>query len=328
MSNRSDMPSPEHLDTALLKEAADWAITFQYGTPTESERQAFDRWRQQSPAHDAAWTRVQAVFCTFDQVPADIRKDALERLESGGNSRRRSLRLLAALFMGAPAGWLVWHQLPWREWTADVATATGERRTIELPDETHLVLNTASAVNIAYTALERRIHLVAGEILITTHTNPSLTYRPFFVDTLQGVAHALGTRFSMRYLDRDICRVAVFQGAVEIRPLDGPIRILQAGEQASFDTMGVSQPVPVERGATLWEQGMLLARGMRLDEVIAEMARYRSGILRCDPAVAALRVSGAISLADTDAGLALLASELPLRIEYNTRYWVTVGPRH
>lgn len=70
---------------------------------------------------------------------------------------------------------------------------------------------------------------------------------------------------------------------------------------------------------------MLLARNMRLEDVITEMARYRPGVLRCDPAVAELRVSGAISL--TDAGLALLASELPLRIEHYTRYWVMVSAR-
>jgi transmembrane sensor len=49
-----------------------------------------------------------------------------------------------------------------------VATATGERRTLLLPDGSRLVLNTASAVNIAFDANARHIRLVAGEILVTT----------------------------------------------------------------------------------------------------------------------------------------------------------------
>jgi transmembrane sensor len=65
------------LASTLLKEAADWAITFQYDAPTESERQAFERWRRQSPAHEAAWARAQAVFLTFRQVPASIGKEAI-----------------------------------------------------------------------------------------------------------------------------------------------------------------------------------------------------------------------------------------------------------
>jgi transmembrane sensor len=89
----------------------------------------------------------------------------------------------------------------------------------------------------------------------------------------------------------------------------------------------ISQPVPVDGSAALWEQGMLLAKNMRLGDVIAELARQRPGVLQCDPAVADLRVSGAISLDDTDAGLELLAGTLPVRIERRTRYWVTVRPR-
>lgn len=321
------MPSATTLDSDLLKEAADWAITFQYDTPTETERQAFERWRQQSPAHDAAWARAQAVFHTFNQVPASIGKEAIKHLGQGYD-RRRALRLLAAMLVVTPSAWLALRHTPWREWTADVATATGERKTLELPDGSRLVLNTASAVNIAFNAVERRIRLVSGEILITTHPDPSPTYRPFLVDTPHGVVRALGTRFSVRHLDKEhACHVAVFQDAVEVRSLAGPARILHAGEQADFGAAGISQPLPVDDSAALWEQGMLLAQDMRLGDVIHEMARYRPGVLRCDPAVADLRLSGAISLADTDAGLAVLEKTLPVRIGRSTRYWVTVGPR-
>lgn len=315
------------LDGDLLKQAADWAITFQYDTPTETEREAFERWRRQSPAHDAAWARAQAVFHTFNQVPANIGKETIKTL-GRGSDRRRALRLLTGLLVAAPACWLAVRHMPWREWTADVATATGERKTLALPDGSRLVLNTASAVNIAFNTVERRILLVAGEILVTTHADPSPTYRPFFVDTPRGVVRALGTRFSVRKLDGgNTCRVAVFQDAIEVRPLAGPAQILHAGEQADFGTAGVSQPLPVAEAATLWEQGMLLAQDMRLGDVINEMARHRPGVLRCDPAVADLRLSGAISLADTDAGLAVLEKTLPVRIGRSTRYWVTVGPR-
>lgn len=313
------------LASALLKEAADWAITFQYDMPTEGERQAFERWRRQSPAHEAAWARAQTVFLTFNQVPAGIGKEAIKSLEHGYD-RRRALHLLSALLVAAPAGWLAVRHTPWREWAADVTTATGERKTLALPDGSSLVLNTASAVNIAFDAVARRIRLVSGEILITTHADP--THRPFFVDTPYGVVRALGTRFSVRHLDAEaICRVAVFQSAVEVRPLRGAARVLNTGEQADFGAAEIAPPTPVDDSATLWERGMLLARDMRLGDVIAEMARHRPGLLRCDPAVANLRLSGAISLADTDAGLAVLEKTLPVRIGRSTRYWVTVGPR-
>ena len=55
--------------------------------------------------------------------------------------------------------------------------------------------------------------------------------------------------------------------------------------------------------------------------------RYRPGLLRCDPAVAPLRVSGAFQLHDTDAVLAALPATLPVSVRYRTSYWVTIGPR-
>lgn len=66
---------------------------------------------------------------------------------------------------------------------------------------------------------------------------------------------------------------------------------------------------------------------MRLDALVAELSRYRGGVLRCDPAVGALRVSGAFPLRDTDASLALLAKTLPVRIGGITRYWTVVEAR-
>jgi len=45
---------------------------------------------------------------------------------------------------------------------------------------------------------------------------------------------------------------------------------------------------------------VLYADDMELGAFIAELARYRPGVLRCAPEVAGLRISGAFQLADTD----------------------------
>ncbi|WZB73660.1 hypothetical protein WJ972_19795 [Achromobacter insuavis] len=64
---------------------------------------------------------------------------------------------------------------------------------------------------------------------------------------------------------------------------------------------------------------------MRLDAFLAEVSRYRRGVVRCDPAVAGLRVSGVFRLQDTDAVLAIVARTLGLRVVERTRYWVTLS---
>jgi transmembrane sensor len=50
-------------------------------------------------------------------------------------------------------------------------------------------------------------------------------------------------------------------------------------------------------------------------------------VLRCDPAVAALRISGAFPITDTDLALEALQSAFALDVQRRTRYWVTVTAR-
>ncbi|MCY1274938.1 Protein FecR [compost metagenome] len=314
-------PTPD-IDQAILDEAADWLVLLQSGEATDRDRAKLEHWRERSPAHAAAWQRAEGVLDTFRQVPPQIGHGTLARLPSPG--RRELLALLA---LAVPSAWLAWRHTPWQEWTADLRTATGEQKTITLADGTRLMLNTATAVDVIFTATERRLALVAGEIFITTAKDPSPTPRPFIVRTAQGSLRPLGTRFNVRSLD-DSTRVAVFEGAVEVRPTDSNrAAIVQAGEQMAFTARVLQAAQPADAGAALWERGMLLAQDMRLGELVDELARYHRGILRCDPAVAGLTVSGSFPVADTQASLALLEKSLPVRIGSATPYWITVQAR-
>uniref|UniRef100_UPI0035A04991 FecR family protein n=1 Tax=Achromobacter insuavis TaxID=1287735 RepID=UPI0035A04991 len=259
------------------------------------------------------------------QVPPDLGARTLRQLERPGG--RQALRSGAGLLLLGPAAWLAWRELPWHEWSADARTATGEQRRMQLADGTRLLLNTATAVDIQYTAEQRVIWLRAGEILLTTSKDPAPVHRPFIVRTAQGSVQALGTRFMVRD-ERDGIRVAVFEGAVAIRPAASDAqRVLRAGQQTVFDAQRIEPESAVDTALVSWEDGMLAARNWRLADLVAELARYRRGFLRCDPAVAELRVSGAFPLNDIDAGLRLLEKTLPVRIQRMTPYWVTVAAR-
>ncbi|MCC9596910.1 MULTISPECIES: hypothetical protein [unclassified Rubrivivax] len=85
--------------------------------------------------------------------------------------------------------------------------------------------------------------------------------------------------------------------------------------------------MPPPADGALWARGVLAVEDLRLDEFLAELSRYRPGWIRCEPAVAGLRLSGAFMLNDTDAVLDNLARLLPVRVLERTRYWITVAPR-
>lgn len=312
-------------DRALLEEAAGWLVRFRSEALSASDHAAFERWRGRSPAHAAAWARAQDMLRSFGQVPPALGAQALRGLDRPG--RRQVLRTVAGLLALGPAAWLAWRELPWREWAADARTAAGEQRRLQLADGTQLILNTATAVDILYTADQRVVWLRAGEILLTTGKDPSPVLRPFIVRTAQGTVQALGTRFLVRDEGRRV-RVAVFEGAVDIGPAGGGAhRVLQAMQQTVFDAGHVAAATDADAAQASWEHGMLAATNWRLADLVDELARYRRGFLRCDPAVADLRVSGAFPLHDIDAGLRLLEKTLPVRISRVTPYWVSVTAR-
>ncbi|MEQ8250907.1 MAG: FecR family protein [Oceanibaculum nanhaiense] len=311
------------IDPAILNEAAGWLVLLHSSEASARDLQDLERWRARSAAHEAAWQRAENMLGAFRQVPPKLGRDTLARLGSPG---RRQLLRLGLLAIAAPsAGWLGWHHLPWREWSADLRTATGEQKRFDLADGTRLVLNTASAVDIVFSPTERRLTLLAGEILITTAKDASPTGPRFILRTGQGSLSPLGTRFAVRQFEEST-RLAVFEGAVEIRPAaSGQAAILRAGEQTDFTTIAIQPPAPAEDA--LWERGMLLARDMPLGTLVAELARYHRGLLRCGPEVAGLTVSGAFPVTDVPTSLTLLEKTLPVRVGRATGYWLTVRAR-
>lgn len=205
------------IDADTLGEAADWLVLFQSGDASAEDAARLAHWRQLSPAHEMAWRRAEDVLTTFRQVPAQLGHGTLHRVSRV--SRRKALRHLPMLAFASPAARFTWRYLPWREWSADLRTATGEQRGLDLADRTRPVLNTDTAVDVRFTATERRLTLLAGEIRITTAHDPAPTPHPFLVVTAQGRLQALGTRFAVSRLGA-VTRVVVAEGAVEIQPAD------------------------------------------------------------------------------------------------------------
>lgn len=325
------MTPSQEIDPAALKQAADWLMRLSSGESVASERDALENWLAKDPQHRLAWQRAEALLADFKRLPPQVAKSTLDRPPP----RRQALARLLWLPLVPTAAWLGWRTLG-PEARADLRTATGEQRQLTLPDGTLLTLNTTTAVDIRYTPQQRLLHLIAGEILVTTAPDPSpAPPRPFLVQTPEGTARALGTRFSVRHFESPLAhesqgtgrsRVAVFDGAVEITA--GSLRQrLNRGEQAEFTPSAITPPrVADEAIESAWHNGMLIARQMRLHELAAELDRYRPGILRCHPEVAELRISGVFPILDPERSLRLLENTFPLRVRYRTRYWATLEP--
>lgn len=312
------------LDRAVAARAARWFLLCAAGEANARELRALAAWRQADPRHEQAWQRAQQVSRTAGLVPAGIGQAVLCRPAPAAPDRRKAIKALLVLMTATPVGWAVVQAAPWRRWTADYATGTGEQRTVHLPDGTEVVLDTATAIALDFNTRQRRLLLRHGAIMVRTAPDPQA--RPFSVITADGVLTPIGTRFGVRQQPHHT-DVTVLAGAVRVQPRDGAsAQVLGAGRTTHFSTTTIAPPQPAPAAASLWVRGIVAADNVRLDQLLAELGRYRSGIVDCDPAVAGLRVTGGFQARDIDGALAQIAAMLALRLRYRTRYWVTLVP--
>jgi transmembrane sensor len=320
--NRPSMVSP-----AVLDEAAEWLMRLTEGSLSEHERAQWQAWRASSAEREYAWQRAESLLGKLGGLPPELAMPALDR--PANPQRRAMLGRLAALLAIAPATWLGWQVNQRQGWTADYHSPIGERRQLTLADGSQLTLNTDTAIDVMFDQMQRLIRVRKGEILVQTAPDIQVPSRPFRVSTEQGIMQALGTRFSVRE-DADTTRLAVLDGRVQIelyqRPQATPM-ILSAGQQTEFSASAIGPVIHADSALTAWSQGMLVADGMYLGDFAKELARYRHGLVRCDPAVARIRISGAFPLDDSRRALSMLALTYPVKVTTHFGgYWVTLSP--
>jgi transmembrane sensor len=314
------------IDRAILEEAANWFVHLKDGTESARDRVALEQWLIKSEHHRHAWELVQQLDQHLGSVPSEL---ALPALTHHSRSRRQTVKLLMALLTTGTVGLTAYQTLPLDRWRADYATAPGQRRTVTLSDGSLLEMNTDTIIDVVFDDARRLIRLHRGEVLIQTGKDvdhAGIAPRSFMVETVQGSVRALGTRFSVRYMDDAQVQVVVFEHAVEVMPVKMPQQTMRIDndQQIVFngEAVGVARTAASHQDA--WTHDMLVAVDQRMDEFLKEVARYRRGIVQCDPEVAALRVTGSYRLDDLDASLESLAFSHPVEVTFLTRFLVKV----
>ncbi|EWF26313.1 FecR family protein [Klebsiella pneumoniae] len=200
---------------------------------------------------------------------------------------RRHVMKGLLLLLGAGGGWQLWQSETGEGLRADYRTAKGAVSRQQLEDGSLLTLNTQSAADVRFDAHQRTV----------------------------------------RQQD-NFTQLDVQQHAVEVLLASAPAqkRIVNAGESLQFSASEFGAVKPLDDESTSWTKGILSFSDKPLGEVIATLSRYRNGVLRCDPAVAGLRLSGTFPLKNTDAILNVIAQTLPVKIQSITRYWINISP--
>lgn len=314
--------NPVPLSIEVAEQAMHWQLELQVPNVSEQTRAEWQRWREQDPAHEQAWQHSQRFFQRLQDVRTPTHQALARATLLPALSRRQVVKHLAVLLASGTAAWSIKDAALLQHWTSDFSTTVGEQWRIGLADNTQVQLNTDTAIDVKYTADVRQIHVLRGEILVDP--NPT-DIRPLWVKTAEGLTRAVSGRFSVRQRD-GFTQLGADQGALSAQ-IPSRSLLLQAGELISFDAHTLLARRPQRDGELAWSRGMIVAQGMRLEDFLEELSRYRRGRLACDPAVRGLRVSGTYPLSDTDRIIAALAQTLKLDVQHFTRFWVALKPR-
>lgn len=299
---------------AVVVAAAVWLGLRDRGM-SEAETAEFIRWLEQDARHAEIFAELDDTWQGFDRLAAlrparavGADPDLLAPRRRVHPRRRWQYAALAA----AAAIVAVMLVRPWRPGAPErqsFATAVGAFQKVDLSDGSVVQLNTDSAIEVAFTAGERRVRLVRGEVLFQVAKNPA---RPFIVTAGPVGVRAVGTAFNVR-LRPERVDVLVTEGRVRVDDTakgesllpprsDNEPPLLVAGQRAHIPLPAAAAPAaaivqPVapleEEHALAWQERRLEFDDVTLREVVEEFNRYNTHQLVIgDPRLESRRFGG------------------------------------
>lgn len=318
MSNAAHRSPPD----PVVRQAIAWWAKLQSGLDNAHDRESCRAWLDADAAHQQAWDRLQAIGRDARRVPSALAHAALNNA-APSPGRRAALRGMLGVAALAATGWAGYRHTPWQRLAADLSTQIGERRTVALADGLSITLNSDSAVRLRLDTHARGIDLLRGEMFVNTESRAGV--EALRVQTGGGELRADTARFDLRRTD-DGSRVSVYDGSVSVLR-DGVWTHAAAGERLAFADSGPFQRRASDPDRLAWVDGLVVAKEWRLDYFAQYLARQRVGVIRVDPAVAGLHLSGVFPLDDAERALKALEPALPITVTRHTQYWLQVGPR-
>lgn len=202
------------------------------------------------------------------------------------------------------------------EFQSGYSTRIGQMARFELPDGSFIELNTASQVEVDYSAGERNLRLVRGEAVFTVAKDAD---RPFVVTAGESRVVALGTIFSVRKTDND-ARVVLFEGSVRVDKDNGAGGAKSArlvpGDEIRIEA---NRPFAITKTqlsqAASWRNGRLIFEQTPLRDVLAEFNRYsvQQHVLG-DPGLGDFLVSGTFRIESSEHFAATLEAGFPVLV--------------
>lgn len=307
--------------TRIEKQACEWLAVMRSDCKTAGEVEQFRAWLEADARHQAAYDEIYAHWLELSGLREMIDPASCQTLGTPRAGQRFAAMALTRPALAAAAGALLTVALlfaltarPPAPEAGDYTTSTAEIKEVQLPDASQATLGALSALEVAYSATERRVTLIAGEAFFAVEPDAA---RSFVVVVADAEIRALGTKFEVRR-SRAGVRVSVLEGKVEVTQTRlSAKRVLAAQERVRVEPSGrLSEIQPVRQSRPgLWRQGRLVYENATLSEVMSDADRYYAGNIIIDAEdLRTLPVSAAFRTDQIQEMMDALSLSLPISV--------------
>ena len=314
------MSASRRADLERIQQAAIWMARLWSDEPTQQQRVACEAWRNADPDNEKAWQCTLNAQTRLAMAP----KNSTHLITRSRTMSRRNMLGLAGFGAGGlmfAGGYQLHDNKPhWAGYltSAQLSTQTGEIKKLRMHNGAQLAVNTAT--DISMSAADSLV-LNDGEIWLESRSET-----PVYIDTPNGRITHRGGQFSVRHTNAH-SKVSLFSGnAAKIKGSNmADAMLLHPLHKIDFRASEVGPLHSANINDIGWVKGKLVVQNMPLADFIAELSRYRTGMLRISPELADLSVTGVFTLSNTDLILQQLRASLPIKVQQLTRYWVSIS---
>ncbi|RUS01731.1 FecR family protein [Pectobacterium polaris] len=307
----------------IAEQAIEWMVLLRSGEATQADYDDFRSWRGENVLHERACQRIELTLGKFQPLLATLPHEPIRQALLAPSSRRKALQYSLGMVAVASLSSLLLNQhYPLSPLLSDIKTATAQRQQVPLSDGSALMLNarTAIDINVRPEVVVRQVALHNGGIFAEIRPD---TQRPFVIATRMGDIVALQAKVNVRYESGGV-HIGVLDNIAKITNHTGQSLSLHAGQGGWFDRSTLYQVAITPETESAWTQGRLEVHDRSLASVINALRDYTPGIIRLDPAIADLRVSGNFPLDNLNYTLDSLAQTMPIAIVHTTDYWIHI----
>ena len=320
----------------ILESAADWCDRLETLTP--SERRQLNAWIAADPEHARAYDRMRRTMqdVALLEAEADLPPEEASKTEfqpgiwlsrvfapkaSWGVLVGAAAAICAALYFqfSMPVG-----QTPVAPTEQILATATGQRSSTTLADQSVVYLNADTRIAVTYSDHTRLLNLSKGEAIFQVSKDKA---RPFRVVTDRATVTAVGTRFGVDRVG-DAVEVRVYEGTVKVEAKGTDPRAVTHGQWLLLDPKrGVSSGSFAPDAYSNWRSGWLEADRMPLSYVVTRLNRYTDDKIVLDNKLAGVELNGRFRLDNTAASLKMIAAVFDVDVQQQG-HRILLTPKH